>query len=143
MELATFRRNRRDDDIVEHNEEGEPIFTGDNFFGSPIEDAKRRDFTINALFYDPVNGDVIDHCNGLEDLKLKVIRMIGDPKTRIKEDPIRIFRALRLAHKINFSIEDSLKLAIHENAHFIESSVLPRRGRSLLSYYNLKTPGWP
>ncbi len=140
MELATFRRNQRSDDIIEHDEEGEPIPVGDNFFGSPVEDAQRRDFTINSLLYDPTSGEVIDHCNGLADLKERTIRMIGDPKTRISEDPIRIFRALRLAYKINFSIEPSLKKAIHENAQLIENSVLPRRREEFIKLLKLKNP---
>ena len=113
---------------------------GDNYFGSPEEDAKRRDFTVNALFYDPSNGEVIDYCDGLADLKNRVIKIIGDPKTRIEEDSVRIFRAIRLSHKLNFSIEANFRKVVCENAKVIESAVLPRRREEFLKFLKLKNP---
>ena len=77
----------------------------DNLFGSPKEDALRRDFTINALFYNPLDLAVIDHAGGLDDLKEKLIRVIGDADRRFMEDPVRMIRAARFAGSLNFNID--------------------------------------
>jgi poly(A) polymerase len=136
-EVATFRRNRTIEDPVE--EEGEnPI--GDNFFGTAEEDAKRRDFTINALFYDPIHHKLIDYCNGKADLEGRWIRMIGEPGERLVEDPIRILRAIRFAHKLNFSIEPSLRAAIQEKADQLKLSALPRKREEYLKILRLDEP---
>lgn len=111
-----------------------------NFFGSPEEDAKRRDFTINGLFYDPIANKLIDYVEGLKDLRQGVIRMIGNPEERLKEDPIRILRALRLSHKIHFKIEFSLKEAMSKYAFLLKDSVLPRRREELLKILRLEDP---
>ncbi len=81
------------------------LITEDNTFGTPVEDALRRDFTINGLFYSPLEGKVIDHVNGLRDLAAQEIRTIGDPEKRLREDPVRILRAIRFASKLAFDIE--------------------------------------
>ena len=81
-EVATFRRSSKPEDFSEGEEQ--PV--GDNFFGTPEEDALRRDFTINALFYDPIKDELIDYAKGLADIESCTLRMIGDPKTRILED---------------------------------------------------------
>lgn len=77
----------------------------DNDFGEMWEDAARRDFAINALFYDPVTQSVIDYNDGMQDIQNKVVRMIGDPETRYTEDPVRMLRAVRIAAKLNYTIE--------------------------------------
>lgn len=77
----------------------------DNVFGSQEEDAVRRDFTVNALFYDPVRGEILDYLNGFEDIKAKKLRIIGDPEQRYREDPVRMLRAVRLASKLNMQID--------------------------------------
>lgn len=77
----------------------------DNIFGTAIQDARRRDFTINGLFYDPAEGRVIDHVKGSRDLRLRQIRTIGDPEVRMREDPVRLLRAVRFACKLGFDIE--------------------------------------
>ena len=81
------------------------------FIKDPKIDSLRRDFTINALYMDK-DGKILDFHNGVQDLKDKIIRMIGEPNTRIKEDPVRILRALRFGLTLNMTIEDSLLLAI-------------------------------
>jgi poly(A) polymerase len=135
-EVATFRRAGRADDISE--EEAPP--TGDNFFGTAEEDALRRDFTINALFYDPANEKLVDYAQGLRDIEERMIRMIGDPVERIKEDPIRSLRALRLAHKLGFKIEESLRRAIALCGQDLLTSVLPRRREEFLKMLKLPSP---
>lgn len=135
FEVATFRR---DPTPEEESQEG---FFGDNLFGSLEEDARRRDFTINSLFFDPINGDLIDHCGGQKDLDESYIRTIGNPEKRLKEDPIRSLRALRLAHKLGFSIEPSLRQAMAKQADDLPRSVLPRRREEMLKILRLKDPG--
>ncbi|MDZ4660937.1 MAG: poly(A) polymerase [Pseudomonadota bacterium] len=134
FEVATFRREVRPDEFPE----GVP--PGDNIFGSPAEDAQRRDFTVNALFYDPIKDEIVDYCDGLSDIKNRVIRVIGDPNTRMIEDPIRILRALRLAHKLSFTIEPSLRGAMLTNASELTKSALPRRREEILKILRLSDP---
>jgi poly(A) polymerase len=86
-----------------------------NTFGTPEEDAKRRDFTINGLFYDIKTFSVIDYVGGLKDLERKVIRSIGDPNVRFREDPVRMMRAVKFAAKLDFSIEKSCRKAMKEH----------------------------
>lgn len=112
----------------------------DNVYGTPKEDAQRRDFTINGLFYDPVAGKLIDYANGLRDLDARLIRMIGDPTRRLAEDPIRIMRALRLAHMIGFQLDPELRAAMAEQSHTLQTSVLPRRREEFLKLLRLKDP---
>jgi poly(A) polymerase len=77
----------------------------DNVWGPQIEDAARRDFTVNAMYYDPRNQIVVDYHHGIKDAKAKTLRMIGDPETRYREDPVRIIRVVRFAAKLGFTIE--------------------------------------
>ena len=77
----------------------------DNVWGPQIEDAARRDFTVNAMYYDPVREIVVDYHGGIKDAKKKLLRMIGDPATRYREDPVRIIRVVRFAAKLGFEIE--------------------------------------
>ena len=77
----------------------------DNVWGPQIEDAARRDYTVNAMYYDPQTQIVVDYHGGLADVKKKLLRLIGDPATRYREDPVRIIRAMRFAAKLGFSLE--------------------------------------
>lgn len=81
------------------------LITHDNVFGTAEQDARRRDFTVNGLFYDVAHGKVIDYVRGRRDLEEKLIRTIGDPEIRIREDPVRILRAVRFACKLGFETE--------------------------------------
>lgn len=112
----------------------------DNFFGTAEQDAIRRDFTVNALFYDPIKDELIDYCNGVKDIETQTLRVIGDPATRIKEDPIRSLRAIRLSHKIKFKIEASMREAIQKNAAELLRSALPRRREEYLKLLRLPDP---
>ena len=133
-EVATFRREPTKEELADED------IQNDNLFGEPEQDALRRDFTINALFYDPETKTVIDYADGLKDIDDRCLRIIGDPKTRIIEDPIRILRALRLSHKLSFQIEPSLRKAIAENHSCLQSSPLPRIREDLLKILKLKEP---
>jgi poly(A) polymerase len=138
FEVATFRRNALPEEKIDADADG-PVVT-DNFFGTAEEDAKRRDFTINALFYDPITNELIDYVEGSKDIESGTIRMIGDPGTRIKEDPIRILRAVRFAHKLKFSIEPSLRKSMQDLAEEIRLSVLPRKREEYLKLLRLSDP---
>ena len=93
----------------------------DNVYGNIDEDALRRDFTINALYYTIDKFRILDFSTGLEDLESKQIRMIGDPAERYKEDPVRMLRAIRFAAKLGFTIEEKTEKPIDELAHLLES----------------------
>jgi poly(A) polymerase len=84
----------------------------DNVWGPQIEDAARRDFTVNAMYYDPQTQIVVDFHGGLKDAKRRVLRMIGDPATRYREDPVRLIRAVRFAAKLGFEIEGKTAAAM-------------------------------
>ena len=134
-EISTFRSQGKQ----EEDDESGSLIVDDNTFGSPEEDAKRRDFTINSFFYDPVTQELFDYCDGLKDIESRVVRMIGDPSVRIQEDPLRMLRAIRFAHKSHFRIEESLREAIFELAPQLEHTVLPRKREELLKFLRLKT----
>jgi len=106
IEVATFRRLGESDDA------GGLLIRHDNTFGTPEEDAFRRDFTVNALFYDPRTFRVLDCVGGVRDLAERLIRTIGEPELRMREDPVRMIRAVRLAAKLNFEIEPATARAI-------------------------------
>jgi poly(A) polymerase len=98
----------------------------DNVFGTAIEDARRRDFTINGLFYDPGVGRVIDHVRGLRDLALREIRTIGDPEVRMREDPVRLLRGVRFACKLEFDIESRTYAAMEAAVEDLSRCSAPR-----------------
>jgi len=98
----------------------------DNVFGTPEEDAVRRDFTVNALFYNVADFSIIDHVGGMEDLKAGVIRTIGDPLVRFTEDPVRMIRAVRFAAMLGFNIEERTASAMTELADSINKATPPR-----------------
>jgi poly(A) polymerase len=105
IEVATFRANAQNNP----EEEGEDLLIRrDNVFGTEEEDAQRRDFTINGLFYDLGEGKIIDHVGGLPDVKARYLRMIGDPDIRLREDPVRILRAVRFHTKNHLRIDPEL-----------------------------------
>ncbi|MCL2022401.1 MAG: polynucleotide adenylyltransferase PcnB [Betaproteobacteria bacterium] len=98
----------------------------DNVFGNHAEDAARRDFTINALYFDPVTERILDYHHGLADLKQKTLRIIGDPKIRYREDPVRMLRAVRLAAKLKLFIDPEARRPIREMAVLLENVPPPR-----------------
>jgi len=105
VEVATFRKKAQP-------EVGDTIVKRDNTFGTPEEDAFRRDFTINALFYDIADFSIIDYTGGIEDLEAKRVRVIGDPDERFREDPVRMMRAVAIASRLGFRIDREAQEAI-------------------------------
>jgi len=121
IEVSTFRR--RAEDVAEGDD---PMIRHDNTFGTPEEDAFRRDFTVNALFYDPRSFEVIDYVGGVPDLEARLIRTIGDPEVRMREDPVRMIRAVRFATKLSFEIEPATRAAIERHSGDLAKSSVPR-----------------
>src|SRR5258706_5291600 len=123
IEVATFRRQLTAAELAAPEDPGQGIVVDelgdvdrmlhrDNTFGTPEEDAFRRDFTVNALFYDIADFSIIDYTGGLRDLEARVIRCIGDPTERFQEDPVRMIRALSIASRLDFSIDPPIDAAI-------------------------------
>ena len=112
IEVATFRAHSEDSPRTELDTHGRIL--RDNTFGDIEEDAIRRDFTINALYYDIHDFSMLDYAGGLQDIEQRQLRLIGDATKRYQEDPVRMLRAIRFAAKLNFSIETSAADAIHE-----------------------------
>jgi len=115
IEVATFRR------AVDRLEEPAPDSENPppSPYGTPEEDAFRRDITINALFYDVINDAVLDYVGGLEDLASKTVRVVGDPAERFTEDPVRVWRVLRHAARLEFAVEEEAGREIPVHAHLI------------------------
>lgn len=120
IEVATFRA-AIDTDIssAEVSEEGRIL--RDNAYGDIDDDVWRRDFTVNALYYDIHDFSVIDYVGGVEDLKKGVLRLIGDPYTRYREDPVRMLRAVRFAVKLGFRLEDRTRAPLAELGDLLEA----------------------
>jgi poly(A) polymerase len=122
IEVATFRRLVTADELAQIERQAATDDSGaaskdllvhrDNTFGTPEEDAFRRDFTVNALFYDIGTFSIIDYTGGLEDLKARVIRCIGDPVQRFQEDPVRMLRAVAMAARLDFTVDPPIDAAI-------------------------------
>ena len=124
IETATFRRDSQTvGEIIEHAAEGPHE---DNTFGTPETDAYRRDFTVNGLFYDIKDFSVIDWVGGMKDLEKKIIRTIGDPEIRFREDPVRMMRAVRFSAKLGFRIERKTAAAMKKWHSCILSAAVPR-----------------
>jgi len=108
IEVATFRANHpegddEDDNLSSRNASGRIL--RDNVYGTLEDDAQRRDFTINALYYDSGTGRILDYAKGVHDIRNQLVRLIGNPEQRFLEDPVRMLRAIRFAAKLDFDIE--------------------------------------
>jgi poly(A) polymerase len=158
IEVATFRRNvppadapdeasptyresaAVDDGAVTEQELAarDLLIRRDNTFGTPEEDAFRRDFTINALFYDIATFSIIDYVGGLRDLRERVIRSIGDPDERFREDPVRMLRAVAFAERLGFALDSPVDEAIRRNRGEIARS---SPARLIEEYYKILRTG--
>jgi poly(A) polymerase len=128
IEVSTFRA--ADSQSAEKDEHGRVL--RDNVFGTVEEDARRRDFTVNALYYDCKSGELVDYHGGLADLKKRTLRIIGDPETRYREDPVRMLRAVRLGAKLGLSIDASTRAPIKRLAPLLEHVPPPRLFEEML-----------
>lgn len=127
IEVATFRAQASDESAegggIEVEENGRIL--RDNVYGTLEEDAWRRDFTINALYYNIEDYSVVDHTGGMADIEAGLLRVIGEPEQRFREDPVRMLRAVRFAAKIGFRIDPESEAKIYELGHLC--GVFPRR----------------
>jgi poly(A) polymerase len=137
IEVSTFRRQVDDEEVVTSHSRrelqdrhsarsAEGMILRDNVYGDMHEDAFRRDFTINALYYDPIARTLIDYAGGLADLRARRLRLIGEPNVRLREDPVRILRAIRFATKLDFEIDCKTREAIPRAAYMINAVAPPR-----------------
>jgi poly(A) polymerase len=133
FEIATFRK----DENYQDGRHPENIV-----YSNAQEDAKRRDFTINGMFFDPINNEILDFVGGKEDLMSKIIKAIGDPSERFLEDRLRMLRAVRFAYRFNFEIDESTKEAIAEHSQTLLPAVSVER---LLQEFDkmAKQPSFP
>lgn len=119
IETATFRaKPPSDGDAL--------LITDDNKFGTPDSDAHRRDFTINALFFDLARSEVIDYVGGLDDLERRTLRTIGEPVVRFREDPVRMLRAVKFAARLDFGFEPALRRAVLSERGELKKAAVPR-----------------
>lgn len=124
VEVATFRgsQDTQDDDddaSPDHVQSDSGRILRDNVYGSIEDDAQRRDFTINALYYDIADFSVVDYVGAMDDINHRVLRLIGDPVTRYREDPVRMLRAVRFAAKLGFTIHPASEQPIYDLAHLL------------------------
>jgi poly(A) polymerase len=146
IEVATFRRLLSAEELAAADEPEAPqaaeapdrLIHRDNTFGTPEEDAFRRDFTINALFYDIGTFSIIDYTGGLRDLHEGVVRSIGDPIERFQEDPVRMLRAVAMAARLGFRIDEPIDNAIAAHRHGI---ALSAPARLMEEFYKLLRSG--
>lgn len=117
IEVATFRSGLEDSNLC-HSEHG--MILRDNVYGTLEQDIWRRDFTVNALYYNIADFTVIDFCKGMEDIAQKTLRLIGDPNTRYREDPVRLLRAVRFAAKLDFKIAQETEIPLFTSGSLLE-----------------------
>ncbi|MFI3256154.1 MAG: polynucleotide adenylyltransferase PcnB [Psittacicella sp.] len=134
IEVATFRRDAKDANSSKISQNG--MLLRDNNYGSLEEDVLRRDFTVNALYYDPISNTVIDFFNGLEDLKLKQLVLIRKPSVSYKEDPVRMLRAIRFMAKLDFSISESDRLSILKYGYLLKDISRARIFEEILKFFH-------
>ncbi|MFQ5527224.1 MAG: polynucleotide adenylyltransferase PcnB [Thermoanaerobaculia bacterium] len=133
IEVATFRRDP--DPEAQRGSPGELLITDDNAFGTPAEDAFRRDFTVNALFYNIADFSVVDYVGGIADLEAGVIRVIGDPDLRFPEDPVRMTRACEMAARLGFTIDAATQEGIVRHAQQIHKAAPARLAEEIGQIY--------
>ena len=121
IEVATFRASHNDEnhsqDKSRHSDSGRIL--RDNVYGSMEDDAMRRDFTVNALYYTATDYSVIDFCGGIRDIERQTLRLIGDPVRRYHEDPVRMLRAIRFAAKLDFKMDEGTSAPIFDLGHLL------------------------
>jgi poly(A) polymerase len=125
IEVSTFRKGA-DPGSEDHAQTEHGLVVRDNVYGTLEEDALRRDFTVNALYYNIANFSLIDFTQGLADLGQRVLRVIGEPDQRFREDPVRMIRAVRLAGKLGLSLDPAIETSILKNRHLL-SVISPAR----------------
>ena len=135
LEVATFRAAPTEENTHDHKSEDGRILR-DNQYGDIHDDVWRRDFTVNALYYNIADFSIVDFCDGLADIKAKHIRLIGEPDKRYREDPVRMLRAVRFAAKLDFTIEKKTAAPIASLAHLLTDIPSSRLFDELVKLYH-------
>ena len=136
IEVATFRAGHDNTKNNQHAKQSESgMLLRDNVYGNIDEDAMRRDFTVNALYYDIKDFSVRSYAGGINDLNNKVMRLIGEPEARYREDPVRMLRAVRFAAKLDFTIEKKTALPINELAPLLRDIPAARLFEEVLKMF--------
>ncbi|WP_282177247.1 polynucleotide adenylyltransferase PcnB [Vibrio nereis] len=148
IEVATFRGHHQEPSKNVSQQSKEGMLLRDNVYGTIDEDAERRDFTINAMYYSIADYSIHDYAGGIEDLEDKLVRLIGDPETRYREDPVRMLRAIRFAVKLDFDIEEDTAAPIEYMAPLLrdipparlyeESLKMLQSGHGLETYHLMR-----
>ncbi|MBD1401595.1 CCA tRNA nucleotidyltransferase [Pelobacter sp. M08fum] len=133
IEVATFRREVSPEELPD--DPSDHLHFVQNLFGTPGEDAFRRDFTINALFYNIADFSVIDHVDGLADLQQRLIRVIGDPLVRFVEDPVRMLRAIEFAARLDFKLCDDIFPAIEQHRELLATAAPARIREEIMALF--------
>jgi len=139
IEVATFRRQPEESELPDDPDKH--FHFVQNVFGSPGEDAARRDFTINALFYNIADFSVIDYLGGMEDLQKKQLRVIGDPQIRFVEDPVRMLRAIEFSARLNFTLEANIYTAIEQHKERLATAAPARIREEIMELFRHKISG--
>jgi poly(A) polymerase len=134
IEVATFRGTADDDGEGDHQMENGMIVR-DNVYGSIEEDAVRRDFTVNALYYNVDDFSVLDFAGGMADIAAGRLRLIGDAEKRYREDPVRMLRAVRFATKLGFTLDESCEAPLQELGSLLHSVPAARRFEEVLKLF--------
>lgn len=137
IEVATFRgapEEARGDDDREHNDSGRIL--RDNVYGKLEDDVWRRDFTVNALYYDIADFSIVDYTSAMDDVKNKILRLIGDPETRYREDPVRMIRAIRFAAKLGFTIHPDTEKPIYDLGYLLADIPAARLFEEVLKLFH-------
>ena len=133
VEVSTFRRRPEPDEAAQgQTGDDDLLIRSDNVFGTPAEDAVRRDFTINGLFYDIATFAILDYVGGVDDLEKRLVRTIGEAGIRFREDPVRMMRACEFAARLGFEMTPEVREAIEANRGEIRKSAAPRVTEELL-----------
>jgi poly(A) polymerase len=142
VEVSTFRSEPRPGEPRDGGDEpANLLITSDNNFGTPVQDAFRRDFTVNALFYNIEDFSILDYVGGIDDLNRRVLRTIGDPRVRFHEDPVRMLRACELAGRLGFTLEPKTQQAIHDCRRELEKASTARVTEELVALLRCGSAG--
>jgi len=134
IEVATFRTHHKDSH-EKHGHSHEGMIIRDNVYGTIEDDVLRRDFTINALYYNIADYTIVDYMHGMQDVQTRLLRMIGDPMQRFQEDPVRLLRAIRFVGKLNLEISPELEKSIYELSHLLGHVSAARLFQEILKFF--------
>lgn len=135
IEVATFRAHH-DNASEQHGHTHKGMIIRDNVYGMIEEDALRRDFTINALYYNIADFSIADYVNGMRDLEAKQVRMIGNPEQRYLEDPVRLLRAIRIAGKLNLTLSPETEAPLMKLSHLLQEVSSSRLFQEILKFFH-------